>query len=138
MAGALHHTSDPTCLLCEKKLALAHSEIIAWYRDVAKVAYPDMHVSWSFRDEPTQEAMFKMGKTKAHFPQSGHNKTPSLALDLFQIDAAGNPHWDESVFSALHTISAEKYPHVIWGGLWKSIGDADHFEFVPTEPVTKE
>jgi hypothetical protein len=133
-----HHTINSPCPLCEEKLALADPELIDWFHNEVKPAYPSCHVSWAYRNRVDQELAFLDGKTKLHYPLSAHNKEPALALDLFQLDNGGNAIWDHDIFAALHAINAVKYTHIIWGGLWKSIGDADHFEFVPTESKPEE
>lgn len=138
MTVELHHIHGEICPLCEQKLISAHETLATWFRDGVKPAYPSAHISWSFRDKSDQELAFLNGKTRLHFPDSAHNKSPSLALDLFQLDIGGNGLWDHEFFAALHTINAVKFPYIIWGGLWKSIGDADHFEYVPSDSKPEE
>lgn len=123
MSAIPHHTSDPVCALCEQKLEQAHLELGSWFRDL-KSRNPNVHVSWSFRDQASQEQAFSDRKTKLHFPLSAHNKTPALALDLFQINDKGQAIW-EPVFMAK---VAQESPALKWGGNWKSLGDNDHFE----------
>ena len=118
-----HHTSEPVCPLCEQKLSAAHEKLIEWFHDL-KSRHPDVHISWSFRDETSQEQAFQDGKTKLHFPLSAHNKQPAMALDIFQIDDSGKAKWDP-VFCAK---VAQESPLLRWGGDWKSLGDRDHFE----------
>lgn len=126
-----HHTSDPVCPLCEEKLATAHPDLATWFRTAVKPNYPDAHVSWGYRDQADQEAAFQDGKTKLHFPNSAHNKVPARALDLFQINAAGVAAWQPLFFAAISDRNKLDYPHIIWGGNWKTLGDGDHFELLP-------
>lgn len=123
MSAIPHHTSDALCALCELKLESAHHELGTWFRDL-KSRNPSVHVSWAFRDEASQEQAFTDGKTKLHFPGSAHNKTPAMAVDIFQIDDTGKAIWDP-VFCAK---VAQESPSLKWGGSWKSLGDNDHFE----------
>lgn len=125
-----HHTSDPVCPACEEKLATAHPDLAAWYRTSVKPKYPDAHVSWGYRDQVGQEAAFEDGKTRLHFPNSAHNKVPARALDLFQINAAGSAVWEPRFFASLSDANKLDYPHIIWGGNWKTLGDGDHFELL--------
>jgi hypothetical protein len=118
-----HHSSDPVCALCEQKLSLAHSDLVTWFHDL-KSRNPNVHVSWSFRDEASQEDSFKNGTTKLHFPDSAHNKQPAEALDIFQIDDAGKAVWNPVFMAKI----AHEYPALKWGGSWKTLGDTDHFE----------
>lgn len=123
----LHHTSDAFCPSCEDKLKQAHGELITWFR-WAKGKYPTLHISWSHRDQQAQEEAYAQGRSHAHFPASPHNKLPSLALDIFQINDQGRAVWD-SVFCAklADETLKEKLP-IIWGGHFKSLGDNDHFQ----------
>lgn len=125
-----HHTSDPVCPLCEEKLAQVHPDLAAWYRTEVKPRHPDAHVSWGYRDKVSQEAAFEDGKTKLHFPKSAHNKLPARALDLFEINAAGIATWEPRFFSTIAARNKIDYPHMIWGGDWKTLGDGDHFELL--------
>lgn len=127
-----HHTSDLACALCELKLKDAHPDLVKWFQDL-KSRHPDVHVSWSYRDQASQEKAFSDGATKLHYPLSAHNHSvqgepQALALDIFQIDDSGRGKWDP-VFCA--KVNAENEAAAIplkWGGLWKSLGDCDHFQ----------
>lgn len=132
----LHHVNGSNCPLCEEKLSLAHAELRSWFIDVVKPWYLNAHISWSFREKTDQEVLFLNGKTKLHFPESAHNKSPALALDLFQIDPDGEGFWNPEFFAALHAINVVKHPNIFWGGLWRSLGDKDHFELTLTQPAT--
>jgi peptidoglycan L-alanyl-D-glutamate endopeptidase CwlK len=127
----LHHTADVLCPLCENKLTQAHPDLVSWFRTV-KSAHPDVHVSWSYRDQESQEAAFEDGKTKLHYPHSAHNELPSSALDLFEIKN-GDAVWDSAFFAALNSSNKDGFPHILWGGRWKTLGDNDHFELVDKE-----
>ena len=125
---SLHHSSDPLCPLCESKLTQAHPSLVQWCRGV-KAQYPNAHVSWAFRDEADQDQALAEGKTKLVWPNSAHNKTPAMALDLFQIDANGLGVWSPQFFVSL----ANTLPNTMkWGGRWKDLGDDDHFELIST------
>lgn len=123
-----HHDSEPQCMLCEQKLILAHPDLQKWYREQVKPCFPDSHISWSYRNALEQEQALHDGKTHRAFPDSAHNKTPALALDLFQIDEAGRAKWDLSFFSAVNQLNEKAAPQIYWGGHWHHLGDNDHFE----------
>lgn len=118
-----HHTSDLVCAMCEYKLSEAKAELGVWFRDL-KSRHPNVHVSWSYRDQASQEQAFKNGTTKLHYPDSAHNKQPAMALDIFQIDDAGKAKWDPVFLAKV----AQESPALKWGGNWKPLGDNDHFE----------
>lgn len=132
---SLHHSAGPVCPLCEAKLVQAHPYLRDWFHDV-KARYVNVHVSWSYRGLEDQESAFLQGKTKLHYPKSAHNRTvrdlpQSYALDLFLEDEDGNARWPQPWFAKLNEENqASKLP-IFWGGAWKKLGDADHFEYRP-------
>lgn len=123
-----HHSGDPTCGLCETKLKAAHPFLASWFRQ-KKAKYPNVHISWAFRDQPDQEQAYRDGKTHLHWPKSAHNQIPALALDLFQIDEDGVGRWSPSFFLKLSQENEEDKLPIFWGGKWKSFGDGDHYEY---------
>jgi len=123
-----HHTSDPVCPLCEQKLLAVHPELQNIFHAKIKPSFPDAHVSWGFRSEKEQEQSVLDGKSKLEFPDSAHNKTPAMAIDLFQIDHAGRAKWDPGFFSAVNQLLEKAAPSVFWGGKWRDLGDFDHFQ----------
>ena len=123
---SIHHTTGSNCPLCALKLVQAHPDLRAWFTRV-KAKFPSIHISWSYRDEESQEQAFKDGKSHLHYPQSAHNKTPALALDLFELSEGGNAVW---LRSTLKCISDEFGAGIRWGGTWVHLGDFDHFEIV--------
>lgn len=132
-----HHTSDPVCALCDLKLEQAHPFMLDWFRRV-KAKYPNAHISWTYRDKIAQEQAFLDHRTHDHFPNSPHNrenpetKLPeSLAIDLFQIDEDGVALFSPKFYlSVAQDCKAEKSP-IKWGGEFKTLGDYDHFQYVP-------
>jgi len=128
-----HHDPGPTCPSCEKKLEEAHPYMASWFHDIKK-DIPMIHISWSYRDGPSQELAFKQGKTKLHFPLSKHNfikigKPCSLALDLFVLSVEGIAQFPQLTYAKINAYNESKSLPINWGGKWKSIGDSDHFEF---------
>lgn len=126
------HQEGEACSGCEMKLSRAHPKIADWFKEV-KGKYPDVHVAWAYRGEQDQEQSFQDGKTLLHYPHSAHNrvneegKPESLALDLFQLQN------HEAVFNPIFYLKLwEEYcDHGIglqWGGLYRSLGDRDHFQ----------
>lgn len=122
-----HHTSDPVCPLCELKLKDAHDKLGEWFRDM-KGKHPSLHISWSYRDKASQEQAVSHGASKLHYPASAHNKMPSLALDVFQIDESGRASFDPVFCAKLNSESQAAGYTLKWGGQWKSLGDSDHFQ----------
>lgn len=60
-------------LTCDKRLELIAKEAIN---------HTDFSIICGYRDEETQNAHFKAGTSKVIWPDSKHNKAPSLAVDI--------------------------------------------------------
>jgi hypothetical protein len=121
------------CELCSLKLTQADSYLANWFNDKVKTAYPDAHVSWSFRNRAQQNDCVSDGKSKEPWPTSKHNFTinglpHSLALDLFQIDDSGRAVWDEAFFRAVNEMNEKAGLPIVWGGTFKMLHDLDHFQ----------
>ena len=122
----MHHTNDIECPLCNEKLKDAHLTLQDWFKSL-RASDTTLHVSWSYRDEANQEQAFNDGKSKCHFPDSPHNKIPSLAIDLFIIED-GIAKWPYDKFKEIADHIKDSGNAIIWGGDFKSIGDADHYQ----------
>lgn len=130
----LHHTDAPVCPLCEEKLKQAHVYLGEWFRAL-KRRYPNVHVSWSWRGQESQDHAFETGSSRLKWPFSAHNQTTSegmpnsMALDLFQIDEDGVARWSPSFFAKVNAENEASGEPLRWGGKWKSIGDSCHYQF---------
>lgn len=120
----MHHTTDTQCPLCAFKLSQVDHRLVDWFDRTVKPFKPNVHVSWGYRDEQSQEQAVADGKSKLHYPDSAHNKLPAMALDLFFLED-GKATWPSH---DLYEISQMMLDGMKWGGAWKSLGDADHFE----------
>lgn len=132
MSAIPHHTSDNPCTLCEMKLSQAHPDLGKWFRDL-KSRHENVHISWSYRDQTSQEKAFSDGASKLHYPDSAHNKTEAdaphaMALDIFQIDDSGKAVFDPVFCAKVNQESLDLGYALKWGGQWKSLGDSDHFQ----------
>lgn len=133
MSAIPHHTSDPTCALCELKLTQAHPELGRWFRDV-KSRHANIHISWSYRDQASQEQAFSDGASGLHYPKSAHNHTGvqgeplSLALDVFQIDDLGRAKFDPIFCARINDENEKAGIQMLWGGTFKDLGDSGHFQ----------
>lgn len=125
------------CPSCEDKLASAHINLTKWFLEIKK-AFPDVHISWSYRSEKEQNQFHAEGKSGVPYPLSKHNKKDdqgdpcSLALDLFQLASNGMAVWAYSYFRAISNLSKKSGERIIWGGDFtgaaKKLGDFSHFE----------
>ncbi len=137
-----NHNSSLDCPACSEKLKTAHVVLQDWFKTKVKTRYPDAHISWSYRGEEDQEKFFLAGETELHYPNSGHNKTDengqpqARALDLFQEDP-GLPRvtvYNPKFFFSLSEMNKSEGIPILWGGDFKRLGDADHFEMVEDDP----
>lgn len=102
--------------------------------DLQKVAHEaikhfDFTVICGHRNKADQDKAVRDGASKAKWPTSKHNKTPSLAMDCTPYPLDWN---DLKAFKAMadHMKLAAKRVGVkiVWGGDWKSFYDGPHFE----------
>lgn len=130
--------SGPECYGCNEKLKLVHPILRAWFWR-RKAKYPNLHISWGWRDQADQDQAFEEGKSNVRFPNSKHNATGpdgkplSLALDLFQVDEDGNARWSKAFFSRLAAENKEMREPIRWGGTFKlrnGSTDSCHFELI--------
>lgn len=138
------------CPGCEKIIAQAHPYMQGWFRR-RKAAHPDLHASWAWRGMVDQNTFLSVHRSDLAWPKSTHNrmvpidpskpmdasneKDPnarpeSLAIDVFQVNA-GHPMglWDPVFCAKLNGESIAAGEAVKWGGLFKDLGDKDHFEY---------
>lgn len=62
------------------KLATCHEELQLVFNEV--INYFDCTIICGYRDEEHQNRYFDEGKTKLKYPESKHNRKPSLAIDV--------------------------------------------------------
>jgi peptidoglycan L-alanyl-D-glutamate endopeptidase CwlK len=90
----------------------------------------DFKIVEGSRSEEKQNQLFEQGYSKVKFPNSKHNKTPSLAMDLLPYPFEG---WNnkEQFYELAGVIKAVAYDYGVkikWGGDFKSFFDGMHFE----------
>lgn len=104
----------------------------------------DIRILCGHRNKEDQERAFREGKSNLHFPNSKHNKTPALAIDVapgFMEDGVFKIDWnDVKAFSYMagyaRAIADQMHLHLRWGGDWDMDGqvrdnrfqDLPHFE----------
>lgn len=92
----------------------------------------DFTILETTRNKADQEAAFNKGNSKAHFGQSAHNYSPSVAVDIapYPIDWDNNDRFKELADIMLKHAKELKVP-LQWGGAWKGLVDMPHFELSP-------
>lgn len=96
-------------------------------------AYPLPFITCVHRSNEEQTQLYAQGRTakgkivtNAKAGQSKHNKLPSEAFDIAFITLDKKLSWDSKLFKKFADIIKQK--GIKWGGDFKSIPDAPHFE----------
>ncbi len=99
----------------------------------------DFKILETYRNEEDQNKAFNEGKSKLKYPQSKHNKIPSLAVDIAPWPINWNDH-ESFVYMAgmFMGIASELGIKVRWGNDWNKNNklndekfiDSPHFELV--------
>lgn len=100
----------------------------------------DCTILEGYRGREEQEKAVKEGNSKLHYPESKHNKIPSLAIDVAPYPV---PDWDNEkgkfVNFAYEVLGIAKMMgiKIRWGGAWTGkrnkpgqLDDLPHFELI--------
>lgn len=121
----------------QEKLATCDPRLQKVFNEVIK--YFDCTVIEGHRGEAAQNKAFAEGKSKLKYPQSKHNKTPSLAADVLPYPIDWNDTNRMRYFAGFVVgIAATMGIKLRWGGDWNqntelkdnSFNDLPHFELV--------
>lgn len=98
----------------------------------------DFTILCGYRSQEEQDAAFAAGNSKLKWPQSKHNRSPSLAVDIAPYPVDWN---DEARFISLAAEvkrtwasmpAATKQRYILsWGGDWETFRDLPHWELRP-------
>ncbi len=125
-------------------LAEAHPALQAVFNAV--IPHFDHAVIEGHRGQAEQDAAFHSGKSKLRFPQSKHNRTPSLAIDACPWPVDWNDHRRFYLFAGFVLATAAALGvRLRWGGDWdgdlawkdQSFHDLPHFELVDAGPYAQ-
>ena len=121
----------------ELQLASCHIDLQLIFRSILHSI--DHTIIEGYRDQVTQEQYFKEGKSKVHYPDGKHNKTPSMAVDVAPYPVNWNNLNRFYFFGGYVKKTAEILGIKIrWGGDWDSdtltddqkFNDLPHFELI--------
>ena len=122
-------------------LAETHPALQAVFNKVIETF--DHTIIEGYRGEAEQSAAFHGGRSKLRFPESKHNRTPSLAVDVcpYPIDWADHRRFHLFAGFVLATALAVGVK-LRWGGDWdgdwtwkdQTFHDLPHFELVCPGP----
>ena len=123
-------SSQDKLATCDPRLQKVFNEVIKHF---------DCTVIEGHRGEAAQNKAFAEGKSKLKYPQSKHNKTPSLAADVLPYPIDWNDTNRMRYFAGFVVgIAATMGIKIRWGGDWNqntelkdnSFNDLPHFELV--------
>ena len=123
-------SSQDKLATCDPRLQKVFNEVIKYF---------DCTVIEGHRGEEAQNKAFAEGKSKLKYPQSKHNKIPSLAADVLPYPIDWNDTNRMRYFAGFVVgIAATMGIKLRWGGDWNqntelkdnSFNDLPHFELV--------
>ena len=116
-----------------QRLATCHKDLRAVCDHLIKTF--DFSVTCGHRGKADQDAAYKAGNSKVRFPNSAHNKLPSMAVDIvpYPVDWNDIGRFKEmaAAFFAVANLLKERgeITHEFeWGGNWRTLKDYPHFE----------
>ncbi len=114
-------------------LSQAHPDLQTLFNEVIKEA--NCYIICGHRGEVEQNDAFDRGNSLLRFPNSKHNKLPSLAVDatprpLDWNDLKGFDMLGEIVLRKAKELkeSGDITHDIVWGGMWKKFKDRPHYE----------
>ena len=126
------HELGSSCSFCEEKALTLSAELVPiWHR--IKIKFPDVHISWAWRNQEMQDFFYSMGKSAAKWPGSRHNRMidgvpASDAMDLFQMKGDWVARFPMPLYREIYGFCvAEGFP-IEWGGLFPTLRDGPHFQ----------
>ena len=95
------------------------------------IAVMDFTVICGERNEEDQNKAFTEGNSRARYPQSKHNRSPSRAVDIVPYN--NGIDWEDinAFYQLAGVMKAMAYKHDIkikWGGDFEEYFDGAHFE----------
>lgn len=121
------------------KLEHVHPALVEVLEDAIEVI--DFSVICGHRGEDEQNEYFATGRSKKRFPESRHNETPSMAVDIAPWN--GGIDWYDHlafarVFGVIEACAHRRAALLRWGGDWdrdlsstdQSFVDIGHIELI--------
>ena len=119
----------------QSRKGTCHPLIQEWLDEVIK--YVDCTIACGYREKTEQNLCFESGASNVKWPDSNHNKIPSLAVDVYPFVNGrmvnGDEEGDNDIIihfaGILKGIALVKGYPIRWGGDWKGFkGDYPHWE----------
>lgn len=115
------------------KLVTCHQDLILIAHEAIKEI--DFSVICGYRGEHEQNQAYRLGNSKLKYPQSKHNKKPSMAFDLMPYPPNKRAQAFHDLAQVILRISEDlretgKIKHKVrWGGDWDMDGDLKDNKF---------
>ena len=116
-----------------ERLNSCHPDIVRVCEELIKQY--DFSVLEGFRGEKEQNKAFDKGTSNVRYPNSAHNKTPSLAVDIapYPIDWLNLGRFREMIyrFDAVACLLRERgeiKSRFVYGAFWETLKDFPHIE----------
>lgn len=115
-----------------EKLNTCDAQLVALVRAMSEEM--DLVVLCGFRGQKEQDEAFANNKSKVQYPNSKHNKLPSLAVDI----APSPIDWNNlGLFIKMGELAKRKAKelgiNIRWGGDFATLRDFVHFEIIGTK-----
>ena len=122
--------------ISKERLSSCHPILQSLFNEVIK--HRDCSVICGYRGKEEQEKAFSEGKSKAHFGDSKHNYSPSLAVDVMPFPIQWNDKNGIMDFADFVKDTAFKLGIGIrWGGDFSNFFDGPHYELTGTYTESK-
>lgn len=119
-----------------ERLNTCHPDLQKLFNEVIKIA--DCTIICGHRTEQEQQFVYEQGFSLLRFPDSNHNKVPSLAVDVMPYpvnwtDYKRVHHFAGIVKGIAHSLKIG----IVWGGDWRNFHDLPHYELkgAKDEPI---
>lgn len=112
--------SEARLITCDHRLQRLFREVIL---------HVDCTVLCGFRSKEDQDWAYESGNSRVRWPQSLHNKQPSLAVDVapYPIDWKDIQRFREFAVIVKECAARLNIP-VVWGGDWTGFPDFPHWQ----------
>lgn len=111
------------------RLMLCHQSLMKLIMAAIKTAPFDFSVICGYRNKFDQNQAFVKGTSKVMFPNSMHNKRPSLAVDLapYPIDWKDIERF-KILACHIKIVAFTQGIKIAWGGDWDNFKDYPHYQ----------
>lgn len=135
----MKHINNGECPKCKDILENpvgTHEDLVKWFISFQK-DNADAHISYSYRNKEDQELFFKRKTSNAHYGESPHNYSPSLAIDVFRLSNTGLAEFIIDWYLTKVMPSAEASGLEL-GGKWIKLKDFPHFQVAGWKQLVKD